>query len=402
MIFTLIHKQFRLLLPLVWGIQLLSFGLLAQQQEDRYSPTALKALSIEDLMSIEVISVTRRPEKLTESASAIQVITSKEILKYGATNIPEALYLAGNLQVAQKGSHSWGVSARGFNTELANKLLVRMDGRTVYTPLFSGVFWDRQDYLLEDLDQIEVVSGPGGTLWGANAVNGVINITTKSAEETQGLYIQGAIGTEIEALAGLRYGGEINRDVHYRVYTKYSKRDESVFPDSIDANDAWDIIQGGFRMDADKGNSHFTFQGDVYNSSLGLTFGEESEVLGGNILARFIHVFADSSEVRLQTYYDYTDLDLPAEAFVVNGTELAPAGIFEDRLSTYDVDFQHHFGLGRSNSIVWGVGYRFTHDEVTNAPALGFLPENLDQNLFSVFVQDEIKVYGNLFFDPRQ
>src|ERR1700728_3754423 len=149
----------------------------------------LKQLNVEDLMNVEITSVARHPQKLLDAASAIQVITQEDIRRSGATSIPEALRLADNLQVAQKNSHDWGISARGFNTDLANKLLVMIDGRTVYTPLYSGVFWDEQDYPLEDIDRIEVISGPGGTLWGANAVNGVINITSKSAEQTQGVYV---------------------------------------------------------------------------------------------------------------------------------------------------------------------------------------------------------------------
>ena len=157
-------------------------------QEASLSPSELKKLTVEELMEIEVTSVSRRPEKLTEAASAIQVITGEDIHRSGATSIPEALRLATNLHIAQKNAHDWAISARGFNTDLANKMLVLIDGRTVYTPLFSGVFWDRQDYLLEDIERIEVISGPGSTLWGANAMNGVINIITKKAGDTRGLY----------------------------------------------------------------------------------------------------------------------------------------------------------------------------------------------------------------------
>src|SRR5882724_11239730 len=170
-------------------------GVFAQTPEAAVSTADLKKLSVEELMDLEVTSVSKRPEKLSETASAIQVITREDIRRSGASSLPEALRLASNLQVAQKNSHDWGISARGFNTDLANKLLVLIDGRTVYTPLFSGVFWNVQDYLLEDIDRIEVISGPGGTLWGANAVNGVINITSKSAKDTQGFYLEGGGGS---------------------------------------------------------------------------------------------------------------------------------------------------------------------------------------------------------------
>ena len=185
---------------------------------------SLNKMSLEELMDVEVTSVSRHPEKLSQAASAIQVITQDEIRRSGASSIPEALRLADNLDVAQKNSHDWAISARGFNTDLANKLLVLIDGRTVYTPLFSGVFWDVQDYLLEDIDRIEVISGPGGTLWGANAVNGVINITTKSAKDTQGLYVEGGGGTELRDFAGVRYGGTLASNVYFRVYGKYFDR----------------------------------------------------------------------------------------------------------------------------------------------------------------------------------
>src|SRR5438034_8129135 len=192
----------------------------AQPQEALPPTSTLKQLSVEELMDIEVTSVSRRPEKVSETASAIQVITQEDIRRSGATSIPEALRLASNLEVAQVDSRQWAISARGFNNTVANKLLVLIDGRTVYTPLYAGVFWDVQDALLADIDRIEVVSGPGGTLWGANAVNGVINIITRSAAETQGLYLEGGGGSELRGFGGLRYGGQLTPQLHYRVYGK--------------------------------------------------------------------------------------------------------------------------------------------------------------------------------------
>ncbi|MEO8670447.1 MAG: TonB-dependent receptor plug domain-containing protein [Tahibacter sp.] len=185
-------------------------------------PGNLKKMRLEELMDVEVTSVSRRPEKLSEAAPAIQVITAEDIRRSGATSIPEALRLADNLDVAQKNSHDRAISACGFNTDLANKLLVLIDGRTVYTPLYSGVFWNIQDYLLEDIDHIEVISGPGGTLWGANAVNGVINISSKSAKDTQGLYAELGGGTQDRDLSRLGDGGV--------------------------AADSWPMKQGGFRI----------------------------------------------------------------------------------------------------------------------------------------------------------
>ncbi len=380
-----------------WRIIFFIFLPLLAEAQTELTQKDLKKLSLEELMNIEVISVSKRSERLVETPSAIQVITSDDISKYGATNIPEALYLAGNLQVAQKSSHAWGISARGFNTDLANKMLVLMDGRTLYTPLYSGVFWERQDYLLNDINQIEVISGPGGTLWGANAVNGVISITTKNAKNTQGLFGEVAGGNEVQGLTNLRYGGKIAKNIYYRVYGKYSQKDGAVYADSANAHDSWHMAQTGFRIDAEPGSrSKLTLQGDFYNNTADLLPGGISTVIGDNILGRWTRTFADSSEMRLQAYYDHTNLDGPTAAFVANGLTLAPAGVFKDDLSTYDIDLQHQFKAGKLNRIVWGLGYRFTHDEVSNAPALGFLPSLLDQNLFNVFVQDELSLLKNV------
>ncbi len=370
------------------------FNVFSQSQGENLSTKELKKLSIQQLMNLEVTSVSKRPEKLSETASAIQVITNEDIHNFGATSIPEALYLAGNLQVAQKGSHSWGISARGFNTDLSNKLLVMMDGRTLYTPLFSGVFWERQDYLLNDIDRIEVISGPGSTLWGANAVNGVINIISKSADETQGLFLEGQSGNELHASGSIRYGGKITPNIFYRVYGRYKNVGGAVFPDSTDAHDAWHMGQGGFRMDAHlRPNSLFTLQGDLSNQKADIVTGGTSSETNGNILSRWTYTFSDSSNIRVQAYYDHSSLDLPTAAFVVNNMVFGPAATFKDRLGTFDIDFQNTFAAGLNNQFIWGGDYRNTNDRVTNAPALGFLPEHLNQNLFSVFAQDEIQLF---------
>lgn len=369
--------------------------------EDRrgFVASDLKELTVEELMDIEVTSVSRQPEKLSETASSIQVVTGEDIRKSGAASIAEALRSASNLQVAQKGSHSWGISARGFNTDLANKLLVMIDGRTVYTPLYSGVFWDKQDYLLEDIDRIEVISGPGGTLWGANAVNGVINIMTKPARESQGLYLESGIGSELQGFAGGRYGGEIGTDSYYRVYGKYFERDGAVYENGSDATDSWFMGQGGFRIDAASSpNDNVTLQGDYYKGEQDLVAGGTGKIAGGNILARWNHLFSGNSDLDLQIYYDRTHLSLPTPALIINSTEFAPAGRLKDDLDTYDIDFQHRLQLGQRNSFVWGFGYRATHDKLENSPALAFLPAAVDQNLFSTFVQDEVKLSDAFFF----
>src|SRR3989449_3404964 len=264
---------------------------LAQQPDSSLSAEALKKLSIEQLMNLQVTSVSKRPERLSQTASAIQVITQEDIRRSGASSLPEALRLAPNLEVAQVDSRQWAISARGFNSTAANKLLVLIDGRTVYTPLFSGVFWDVQDTLLEDMVRIEVISGPGATLWGANAVNGVINVTTRSAKDTQGLLLSGGGGTELRGFGGVRYGGTLSSNLHYRVYGKYFDRDSAVFPDGRDATNDWRMGQGGFRLDWDASEaSVLTLQGDIYDGRIAQpgTNGDIS-VGGGNVIGRWSH-----------------------------------------------------------------------------------------------------------------
>src|SRR3989441_5060182 len=208
----------RTLMLMALGLVIFSECAFAQTPPALPSTNALKKLSFEELMDIEVTSVSRRPEKLSETASAIQVITQEDIRRSGATSLPEALRLASNLQVAQVDTSQWAISARGFTSTTANKMLVLIDGRTVYTPLYSGVFWDVQDTLLEDIDRIEVISGPGATLWGANAVNGVINVITKNAKDTPDLLLEGGSGSELHGFGGIRYGGTLTSNTHYRVY----------------------------------------------------------------------------------------------------------------------------------------------------------------------------------------
>jgi iron complex outermembrane receptor protein len=357
----------------------------------------LKQLNVEDLMNVQVTSVARHPERLIEAASAIQVITQEDIRRSGATSIPEALRLADNLQVAQKNSHDWAISSRGFNTALANKLLVMIDGRTVYTPLYSGVFWDVQDYVLADIERIEVISGPGGTLWGANAVNGVINIITKSAKDTQGLYAQAGGGSRPQDFADLRYGGALSPDTQFRIYGKYFDRGSEVLANGDSASDSWRQGRGGFRVDSDASTiDKLTLQGDVYGGHEDQQSGGTSDSSGENVLGRWSRRISDTSDLGLQSYVDRTHTSNPAAALIINGLEFAGPGIFKDDLTTYDVDFQHRFRIGAANSVVWGWGFRYSHDVVNNAPSLAFLPPTLDRDLYSIFAQDEIALRPDL------
>lgn len=343
------------------------------------SPAALKKLSVEQLMDIEVTSVSRRSEKLTEAASAIQVITQEAIHRSGAASLPEALRLASNLEVAQIDAHQWAISARGFNSTTANKLLVLIDGRTVYTPLYAGVFWDMQDTLLEDIERIEVISGPGATLWGANAVNGVINITTKRAEDTQDTLLTLAAGNELRSAGSVRYGGKVADDMHYRVYAKYSDRDDSVLPNDKDIADAGHLAQGGFRLDgAISERDTFTVQGDGYGGEIEQPTLTDINISGVNLMGRWSRTLSEQSDLKVQAYWDRTHRRIPNS-------------ITED-LDTYDFDFQHRLPVGQRHDIVWGLGYRLIDDRIQNPVTLGFLPPNVTRQWFSGFVQDNISL----------
>ncbi len=357
----------------------------AGQSPEIRSPGELKQLSFEELLNIEVTSVSKSPERLDQAASAIQVISGEDIKRSGATNLADAMRLAPNLSVQQIHSHAWVVSSRGFNALYANKLLVMIDGRTVYTPLYAGVLWDAQNVLLEDIDRIEVISGPGGTLWGANAVNGVINITTKSAKETHGVYLSGAAGSFLENFGAVRVGGQANEKLHYRVYAQRHEYEGTRTPAGDESQNAWEMLHAGFRTDYDVSDvAALTVQGDLY-------FGEEydspaadSTLDGQNLLGRWTRTFSQDSEIILQMYFDRTwRRDI--------------VSTISDELLTYDFDFQHRLPLGDEHNLIWGAGYRLMEDETkTNTQFVGYRPEHRTLQLFSAFIQDEINVIPDL------
>jgi len=363
---------------LVFGIGLLPLGLEAQTNPPVASADQLKRLSLEELMNVDVTSVSRRAEPLFSTPSAIQVITQEDIRRSGASSLPEALRLAPNLQVAQVDSRQWAISSRGFNNGLANKLLVMIDGRTVYTPLFAGVFWDVQDLMLEDLDRIEVVSGPGGTLWGANAVNGVINVISKSAKDTQGTLLSAGGGTFLEDFGAARYGTRLGEDVFVRVYGKYFDRGNSLLPSGDDGTNSWRMGQGGFRLDwLPAGANSLTVQGDGYGGAIEQPSPGDTRVDGQNLLTRWTHVMGEDSDCSIQLYWDRTWRSAPT---------------FAEELNTYDLDFQHRFTWGSRQVLVWGAGYRLMADRVNNTPAVAFIPPDRNLQLFSGFIQDEISL----------
>jgi iron complex outermembrane receptor protein len=341
---------------------------------------ALKKLSLAELMDVDVTSVTRSATKLSETAAAVQVITHDDIRRSGATTLAEALRLASNLQVAQVNSHDWAITARGFNGasvatgSIANKLLVMIDGRSIYTPLFGGVFWDAQHVPLDDIDRIEVVSGPGGTLWGANAVNGIINIITRSAEETQGGSITLGAGSFMERSGTARYGGKISDDLFYRFYGEGLDADVTE-RNGVSGRDDWNHKQGGMRTDYRKSEKDsITVQGDFYEGRQGTP--ATMFINGQNLLARWTHETSPDSDWVAQVYFDRTRRRFPQARF-------------EETLQTADVDFQHRLPAGERQSILWGVGYRHMWDAVHNG-SFSFLPPVKTMRLFSAFVQDEL------------
>ncbi|HVU32099.1 MAG TPA: TonB-dependent receptor plug domain-containing protein, partial [Opitutaceae bacterium] len=317
-------------IAVVLGAVFACLALPAADAQTTLSIDQLKQLSLEQLLNVNVTSVSRYPEKLLDVASAIQVISGEDIARSGASSLPEALRLAPNLDVAQKNPHDWGISARGFNAALGNKLLVMMDGRTLYTPLFSGVFWDVQDYLLEDIDRIEVVSGPGATLWGANAVNGVINITTKNARDTQGWYAEAGLGSALEDFAAVRYGTTLAPNVYLRIYGKTSERGAAEFANGSKASDSWRMRRGGFRLDADlPESSAATVEGDVYQGFENIVTGGVQQVGGADLIGRYSRSWSADEDMSLEVYCDRTHLVDPIS------NQFGTAKDLTDDLDTY-------------------------------------------------------------------
>ncbi|HKW50501.1 MAG TPA: TonB-dependent receptor [Candidatus Eisenbacteria bacterium] len=358
----------------------------AAQTEQTAEPTkALKQLSLEELFDLEVTSVSQKPEPVSKTAAAVHVVTADDLRRMGAVSIPEALRYIPGVEVARVNSRSYAITARGFNGTAANKLLVLMDGRSIYTPLYSGVFWDVQDAFIEDIEQIEVIRGPGATVWGANAVNGVINIISKSAASTQGFLVTGGAGNRERGFGGARYGGSIGPNAFFRVYGKDYDRGPSLLPDGDEAGDASRMWQGGFRTDWTPTPANgFTAQGDIYGSSIDQRSSDRSQMSGGNALANWTKRFSDRSTLKIQAYYDRTKRDIPS--------------VFGETLDSYDLTLSHRFAPGRRHDLVWGLGYRLTSDDVRNSAGLAFLPPRLTHRLYTGFVQDELTLSANRLF----
>lgn len=384
------HKH-RFNLPLLVSVLLFtSLQVTAGVPNERDELSRLKQLSLDDLLEVMVTSVSRKAQTLSDAASAIYVITQEDIRRSGMTHIPELLRMVPGMHVAQIDANKWAISARGFNGRFANKLLVLMDGRSLYTPLYSGVYWDVQDTVLEDIERIEVIRGPGATLWGSNAVNGIINIITKSAHDTEGGMISLAGGSDGEALGTLRYSGKTTTDNTYRIYAKGFQHDGAIFFDEGDAGDDWQEERLGFKIDSKLSEiDSLTLQGDLYDGMAGQNNftpfpppsgsinRDEADTSGGNLLTRWTHRLSQESNLSLQFYYDRTKR---------TNTTLT------EHRDTYDLDFQHDFLLNERHAIIWGAGYRSTRDEIHSpeTSALKFNHQKKRDRIFSAFVQDNI------------
>lgn len=356
----------------------------------------LSQVSLEDLMNIQVTTVSKKEQKLSKTGAAVFVITQEDIRRSGATNIPDVLRLAPGVDVAQVDANRWAISIRGFNDQHADKVLVLIDGRSVYSPSFSGVFWDMVDVPLADIDRIEVVRGPGGTVWGANAVNGVINIITMNSSASQGGIVSAGGGSEDHADGLVQYGSQLGTDGSYRVFGRFFDVGNSVFPNGQPAGDGWLAGHAGFRSDwTFSPQDNLMLQGDfertresqnitaVIGNQLPLTetFNDPLRATDFDMLMRWNHTLANGSQMSLQVYDDYSShLDLG----------------FVDEQNTVDIDFQHRISLLSRNDVVWGLGARLIDSNFGQGFDFSVSPHHRLDPLFSGFIQDEIRLSDSL------
>ncbi len=345
----------------------------------------LADLSLDDLMNVEVTSVSKQPQRIADAPASVTVIGQNDIQRSGLNSIPELLRLAPGMDVARVNANTWAISARGFNNELADDQLVLMDGRSIYTPAFGGVFWNTIDYPLDDLDRIEVIRGPGATLWGSNAVNGVVNIITKPADRTQGYSLQSRIGTD-ESDASARYGGQIDDLTFFRVYAKYGYTGSQTAVDGDPGHDQYSTLHSGFRIDRyTSPTDTLTLQGDVneqqiQDTYLGILGGDsqgDSYGHGGNILARWTHTPSEQESTSLQMYYTRQD------------EILTPSGFNE---ADYSLEFQNRFPLGDRQEITWGTGARESQISWDAVAPADFEPKSRSLYLINGFIQDQVSL----------
>ena len=357
------------------------------------APAELKNLSLEELSQIEVTTPSKEPVPAFRSPSAIYVITGEDIRRSGATSIPEALRLAPGVEVARIDGSNWSIGIRGFGSDLTRSVLVLIDGRTVYTPLFAGTNWDVQNVMMDDVDRIEVIRGPGGTIWGPNAVDGVINIITKDSKDTQGMLVSAGGGNEEQGFANMRYGGGNGKDFSYRVYGIGFTRSPEFHPDGRNFDD-WRDVQGGFRMDWKETRDTFTLQGDAYDELAGKSVNATSYtppfsqiidsnalLSGGNFMGRWKRIFSDGNDIQVQAYCDRTDRQ---------------AANFAEIRNTFDVDFLQRLRLPAQQEVSWGLGARVDPvDDMVVVSGLQFIPNKRTDYLATAFVQDEIGLVEN-------
>ena len=367
-----------------WPVCLLAFALVpvataAQTPGSSATQTAdLTSLSLEELMELEVSTASRKPERRWSASSGIDVVTGNDIRRAGAESLPDALRLATGVHIGQPSARSWAVSIRGMNVLAANKISVVMDGRSLFTPFFSGVQWDAQDTLLEDIDRIEVVRGPLGALWGAFAVNGFIQILTKPAWDTQGWLLSAGFGTEDPGLFGMRYGGKVGEDTFYRVYAKYYQRDWTYLASGEHAQPALDFLQGGFRVDARRSSdTTVTFQGDYYTNQ-GLPLDRlQSEVAGANLLGRWSRSFSAASDLQVSGYFDHTYRLIPLN--------------FEETRNTGSASLKYRRTAGR-HDLLAGADGLVSGDDIGNIGAVLLVPSRRTIHTVGAFLQDTVRV----------
>jgi iron complex outermembrane recepter protein len=343
----------------------------------------LKQLTIEELAETDVTTPGRRLERLADVAAAVTVITGDDLRRMGAMTLAQALHLAGHLDVVQISGPQYAISARGFTISTANKMLVLIDGRTVYSPVFAGVFWETQDLIIPDIERIEITRGPGGSVWGANAVNGVINVITKRAADTRGTFVNVAAGSNVLGPFAVRHGGRLGAAGSYRVYGKVRSEDSHQLVSGADANDDFDFGQGGFRIESSSDSASYAFlQGDVFGGTLGTLSNNDITASGGNLLGRYTRRYGGHAST-MQAYFDHTFRRVPNQ--------------YRGVLNTFDLDAQHEWRLGRQN-LVFGAGYRhYDGDDLGDGPGFFFDPRERASHRVNVYAQDEIRVAPGVF-----
>jgi iron complex outermembrane receptor protein len=371
---------------IAWITILVIVGPLSHSQQ----PGDLTQKSLEDLMDIEITSVSKKEQKTSEAPAAIFVISREDIRRSGAQNIPDLLRMVPGVDVAQIDTGKWAISARGFNGEYSNKLLVLVDGRTVYTPIFAGVFWDSQNVLLDTIERIEVIRGPGAAVWGANAVNGVINIITRTANDTPGGYLEGGAGSSGTGPEVFRYSGNTRNLGAWRVVADGFHYNALPAVGGLDGHDDWRLIRGAFRTDSKlSAKDSLSTEGEMYESNAGERADTpvsleppENAVLalrdrasGWDVLTRWNRVISPRSQTSLLVYFDRTS----------RGDTTYNLG-----LNTFDIDFQHHFTWSTRQDLVWGLGYRVSADGTSPTLRVSFTPKDRVTDLFNFFAQDEI------------